>query len=220
MKNDSKNRKVWELCERITDSNSEYELRDFVALDIKSQNEIYTKAYQTFLKKVSPEDNVYEQFIRALFSILHALRLTFVTSEDAVIMYRIYNQALYHYPQFAESSYDTQIRIMHEGYLKGRLHHSHDIHVFSKATFMVLAEEGLIDKVVNTDKIRGKDQLYKKVYERRTTRRDYDHPSLVYEYNALIFVTYEYRAGSNGIPLRTSIHVSDLWNLLSGNIIY
>lgn len=220
MKNDSKNRKVWELYKRITESNSGYELRDFAVLDIKSQNEIYNKAYQKFLTKDPSEGNIYEQFLRALFSVLHALRLTVITSEDAVIMYRIYNNALYYYPQFAESSYDTQIRIMREGYLKGRLHHSHDIHVFSKATFMVLAEEGLIDNITNIGKIRGGGRLYTKVYERRITRRDYDHPSVIYENNALIFVTYEYKAGSNGTPLRTSIHVSDLWNLLSGIIIY
>ncbi len=219
MKNNCEHRNITELYKRIMENNVDYELRNVALLSIKEQNDIYSKAYGRFSRKLSNEEKTQIQFIRSLFSILHAMGLTIVTPEEAVIMYKIYLNALYYYPQFAECSYATRIEIMHEGYMKGRIYKSHDIYVFSKEIFLVLANRGLIDTIVCADKIENVNKRFNKVYERRQNRTDYENPSIVWEYNALIYVMYEYKARS-GDMMRTSFHVSDLWSLLNGVIIW
>ncbi len=199
---------IHKLYRRIVDYNSAYELRDFSMLTQQDKDKIFENVYQS-LKNYKSEDDEnpkdpQEMFLERFFFVLHANGLTVVTSQDAAIMYRIYNKAICHYPEFEECSYSTQINILHEAFMKGRLNTHHDIYVYSKATFLVLADRNLINTIVITvDEI---TKRFNKVYE----RRDYENATDV----GLIYVGYERRT-QLGVALRTSFHVSDLWNLLA-----
>lgn len=217
MKNNN-NRNFSNLFDRIVRSNENLELSNFASLSHQTKDDIFNKARQKTMHQANSKEEIErpeEKFIRSLFSLLHAERRTDVTSDDAVIMYKIYNKALYYYPQFEACSYEVQISIMHEAFMKGRVFTNHDIHVYSKATFQVFESKGLIDSIVALDRIENRHKEYRKVFENRMTRRNYEHPAEVWEYNALIYVMYEY-TGRSGVKFYTCFHPSDLWNLLSG----
>ena len=219
MKKNNNDRNFSNLYDRIVRSNENFELSNLASISHQTKDEIFNKARQGVASPVanskeeleSPE----EKFVRSLFSLLHAGRWTSATSDDAVTMYKIYNRALYYYPQFEACSYETQISIMHEAFMKGRLFENHDIHVYAQATFQVFESNGLIDTIIAPDRIENIYKEYHKVFEHRVTRRNYEHPSEVWEYNALIYVMYEYM-GRSGVKFKTCFHPSDLWNLLSG----
>lgn len=213
MKNYRKHGDIQDLYNRIVKYNPLFELREFNALSQREKDDIFSKAYKKIFR-VDKDEKAQEEFLKAFFSTIHAMRLTIATPEEALIMHRIYNNALHCFPQFARYRYDAQIEIMHEAYMRGRVQKDHDIHVFAKATFMVFAEKGLIDTIVYVDKIENVHKQFNKIYEQRKTRTDCEHPSDVWEYNSLIFVMYEYK-GKSGATMRTSFHVSDLWELLT-----
>lgn len=205
---------ILSMYDRIVEYNSEYELRKYTALNGIQKQQILSIALEnTFLEDDIGTSKI--SFLENLFSIIHANGLTDVTPEDAVRMYQIYNNAYRYYPQFEENcSYAKQIRILHEAYVIGRGHGIHDIYVYAKETFSVLSKEGVIDKVWFFNEYSKEYNLLNKVYEKRITRRNPDYPTEVWEYNALIYVIYQYGTKS-GESIKTAIHVSDLWNLLS-----
>ena len=189
-------------------------LQNFASLSHQVKDDIFNKAHLKAMASCNSEINIQENFLRILFSILHAKGLSQATGDDAVIMYRIYKKALYHYPQFKECSSDMQNSILQEAFLRGRIYRNHDIFVYAKETFLVFAKNGLIDRIVAVDKIENVYKSFIKVWENRADRRNYEHPSEVWEYNALIYVTYEYK-GKSGVTIQTSFHPCDLWCLLS-----
>lgn len=214
MKSDNIHRSLRNMYNYVEEYATELGLQNFASLSHEAKDDIFNKAHLRAIASNNCENNLQEKFLRALFSILHAKALSLATGDDAVIMYRIYNRALYYYPQFKECSYATQMTIMQEAFLKGRVHRNHDIFVYAKETFLVFAKKGLIDRIVAVDKIENVHKPFRKIWENRADRRNYEHPSEVWEYNSLIYVTYEYK-GMSGVSIKTSFHPSDLWCLLS-----
>lgn len=189
-------------------------LQNFASLSHQTKDDIFNKVHLEAMASCNSENTVQENFLRVLFSTLHAKGLSQATGDDAVFMYRIYKNALYYYPQFKECSCDVQNSILQEAFQKGRVYRNHDIFVYAKETFGVFAKKGLIDRIVNVDKIENVHKTFRKVWEKRADRRNYEHPSEIWEYNALIYLTYEYK-GRSGVTIKTSFHPCDLWCLLS-----
>lgn len=214
MKNDDYYRTIRNLYNRIEKYSEALGLQNFASLSHQSKDDIFSIVHLRIAASDDCQNNVQEKFLHVFFSILHAKGLSLATGDDAVIMYRIYNKALQHYPQFEECSYDTQISILHEAFLKGRVYRNHDIYVYAKETFLVFAQKGLIDSVVAVDRVENTQRPFSKIWEKRADRKSCIDPSEVWEYNALIYVTYEYKVGT-GATIRTSFHPCDLWCLLS-----
>lgn len=215
MNNTKYNRNLRNMYNYVEKYSTELGLQNFASLSHEAKDDIFNKAHLKAMASRNCENNVQEKFLWALFSILHAKGISLETGEDIVTMYRIYKNALYHYPQFKECSYAKQFSILHEAFMKGRLFRNHDIYVYAKETFLIFAKKGLIDSIISVDKIENVSKPFSKIWENRSDRRNYEHPSEVWEYNAIIYVMYEYKAKS-GVMIRTSFHPSDLWLLLCG----
>lgn len=180
--------------------------------ELEKQVELKLRA----IKKNMEESYGKQAFSRNFFDELHSKQLTDIDGNSAALMYKIYLNAKKHYPLFKHMSYNTQMKLLQRGYYgaRGRNAATRDIYAFSKATFGVLEKENLIDVLVMNDPILGRNHAYHKISENRRTRVNPDKRSEVWEYDCLIFVNYKYRT-STGVELRTSIHCSDLWNLLN-----
>lgn len=161
------------------------------------------------IKTCLEEEYTERRFVKDFFNTLHVHRLSLVTGNEAVLMFDIYRRAKRYYPDFRDMPYWQQMRVMHEGYLRGRVraYSAHDIYGMAKATFEQLDKEGLIGKLDN-------GVLKELVYERRITRRAPEFPFEIWQRDYLVYATYEYKA-STGEKIRISYHPSELWLYLT-----
>lgn len=164
-------------------------------------------------------------FLKCFYDTLHIHELTSVTGNDASNVYQIFMNAKESYPLFKKEKYTTQLDILRKGY---RLAinspgNSRDINSFAKGVFEAIATHGdgyLTKKIYAKEKATERYANFTKVFEKREDRYDPEHPSTVWEKDALIFATYEHTTICHGsvTTLRTSFLAFDLWHMLVGNI--
>lgn len=152
-------------------------------------------------------------FIYSFFMTLHAHKLTILSGREAILMYTIYNKAVTHYPLFKNLPYKKQISLMYNAVMQGlsQSKGSRDIHLYSKVTFEILTKENLISVLTGVDEF---ENVYHMVCENRRTRKNPENHSEVWEYDCLIFVTYEIQF-KNQRSYRTSFSAETLWNILN-----
>lgn len=191
---------------------------DWIAKEADETQNNYSDAFNQEMEEVKAcMEKSYDEsnFIRDFFRVLHARRLTMVTSNEAVAMYSIYQNAMDVFPDFKRLTYSARLQNMHKAYMRGRIrnHTTRDIYTFAKATFEEFDDDDLISKVIAYNPIAGMVKNYRKVYERRITRVNPSRPSEVWEYNYLVYATYEYTT-KTGEKVRISFHPSELWSFL------
>lgn len=169
------------------------------------------------IKKSIETDYSKDMFLKDFFATLRAHRLTIVKPTEAALMHTIYRNALNSYPLFKKLSYDIRIKVMHDAYMRNRFLRNHcpDIYSLAKTTFDEFDAKGLITLVTMYDGVINQNRTYHLIGENRRTRVNPEIPSEIWEYNYLVFGTFEYTI-RNGIKLVTSFHPSDLWRLLHG----
>lgn len=187
-----------------------------VATKSKSEQELYFQSLRQEIIQIKSnfENNCSPMcFVKAFFATLKAHFLTNITGRDAGMMYRIYTQALVHYPLFEKLSYRRQIAVMQKSIKKSMIQkpRNRDIHLYSKSTFEILTSEGLISVLANVDEYKN---VYYAVHENRKTRRNPEDYSEIWESDSLVFVTYKYTV-PRGDTIQTAFSADALWNILN-----
>lgn len=180
--------------------------------DVKEYSALLRKELAQ-VKKEFENLNTDKLFIHAFFTTLHTHKLTALSGGEAVLMYTIYNNAIIHYPLFKNLPYKKQISLMQKAFVRGltRRRGCRDIHLYSKVTFEILTEEGLISVLTGVDEFKT---VYHQVSENRRTRRNPDNFAEVWEYDSLVFVTYEFQVRDLR-TMRVSFSAETLWNILN-----
>lgn len=199
------------LLSRVTDAS----IRNFVSCKISisdaDSEHLLRTSNMEFWKGALPQKVKYAQendLLVDFIDVLHDNKLTDIDGKETIHMKNIYPEALKVYPKFSEMSFHERMRILDRGYTYGRKSssNSRDIHLFAKATFEALAEEGLYETV----RMEGREYTLEKVYRHN---RIIDGKCI--ERDAIKFIRYSYPLHKGISPMQVCFQPFDLWHVLT-----
>ena len=158
----------------------------------------------TSIKNMVSSHYEHKMFLRDFFDTLHQHEYSALTGREACWMYKIYTNAIKHYPDFKNMRLQKQIDILQKAFLIGRTEHKarRDIYTFARAAFYMLVEENAINTVIAENSLSHETTTYTKVGEHCKNSKN----------GVLTFVQYSYTVGNK--QFSTSVHCTELWQLL------
>lgn len=180
-------------------------------IKIKKLNNEILKCFDDFSISYESmnEDKKENLVLKYFFNALHRNKLSVVIGSEAVMMKRIYKNALETYPRFARMSQEEQNDLLYQAYLNGRFSDANirDIYFYAMHVFYVFYKNNITEEVVTYDDNTQKVCHYKKIYEINQSlfsiRGKY--------YKMPLYITYEYTS----YKFKKTFYSQDLWKLLT-----
>ena len=184
-------------------NNTSFEVKPIVTATSEELRKKYQEAINKVLDDISLEFSLYyneKTFLSDWFDVLHENKLSELSSRDALWMYKIYFNGIKYFPVFARMPLQKQINLLQTGCINARTlrDDKRDWHTYAMFTYEALEAANATDVFIAKNEVTRCATLYSKVAHHHK--------------GAISFGDYVYEVVGN--KLRTSLHNSEIWNML------